>query len=148
MPDEQDAAIRITQGSSSDDGVRRTIAAAEKHQNDVEPFLDLHTDTAVIVNIAGRRVLGRSAIEDAMRAALASPLANVLTKIEIEDIRYLRPDVVLVSCVKHVSDEREAEAGGEKGPTVPTRGTLTYIMVEDDGTWRIALAQTTPVRAG
>ena len=38
---------------ADDDAIRHTIAEAERHQNDVEPFLALHTDDDVIVNIAG-----------------------------------------------------------------------------------------------
>jgi hypothetical protein len=50
------------------------VAAAVRHQSDPDPFLVLHTDDVVLVNIAGRRVLGRDDLEAAMRGALASPL--------------------------------------------------------------------------
>jgi uncharacterized protein (TIGR02246 family) len=96
----------------------------------------------VVVNIAGRRVLGRSALGTAMRAALASPLAHVTTTIDIDDIRYLRPDVAIVSCTKRVHDARDGEHD-----ELPTTGALTYVVERADGRWRIAVAQTTPVRA-
>ncbi len=61
------------------------------------------------------------------------------TTAEIDDIRFPRPDVAIVSATKHVSDQRDT--------TEPfaTEGRLTYVVVEEDGEWRVALAQTTPV---
>ena len=47
------------------------------------------------------------------------------------DVTFLRPDVALAHLVKHVNDGRT--------------GALTFVLVKDDDTWRIALAQTTPV---
>ncbi len=73
------------------------MTAAVRHQSGPEPFLALHTNNVVIVNIAGPRVLGRADVEVAMRGALASPLADVTTTVDIEDIRFLRHDVALVS---------------------------------------------------
>lgn len=131
-----------------DAAIRETVAAAQQHQNDLEPFLALHTPDALIVNIAGRRVLGRDAIRQAMAAGLATPLAQVRTKSEIDDIRYVRPDVAVVSCTKHVFDERD-DGDRDLHGAFPDTGRLTYVMVRDDdtGTWRIASAQTTPVAA-
>ncbi|WP_129665559.1 SgcJ/EcaC family oxidoreductase [Phytoactinopolyspora endophytica] len=126
--------------------IRQLIAEAEKHQNDTEPFIALHTDNAIIVNIAGRRVLGKDAIHEAMKKALESPLAQVLTKIDIEDIRFARPDVAIVSCIKHVSDERDASLRADPAASVPSAGSLTYVVVNEAGAWRIASAQTTPIR--
>lgn len=129
-----------------DAAIRDTVAAAQQHQNDLEPLLALHTPDALIVNIAGRRVLGRDAMRQAMEAALSTPLAQVRTKSEIDDIRYVHPDVAIVSLTKQVFDERD---DGDRDPdgAFPTTGRLTYVMVRDDdtGSWRIASAQTTPV---
>jgi uncharacterized protein (TIGR02246 family) len=57
----------------------------------------------------------------------------------IDDIRFARPDVAIVSCTKHVSDQRDTME------TFATEGRLTYVLVKEDGDWRVALAQTTPV---
>jgi uncharacterized protein (TIGR02246 family) len=120
-------------------GLRQLVERLQATQSDVEPFLALHTPAAVIVNFGGRRVLGIDDLRQAMEAALASPLADVTTSAEIDDIRFVRPDVAIVSCTKHVSDQRDtAEA-------LATQGRLTYVAVDDDGAWRAALAQTTPV---
>ena len=119
--------------------VRQLVERLQATQSDLEPFLALHTPDAVIVNFGGRRVLGLGDLRQAMEAALASPLADVTTTAEIDDIRFIRPDVAIVNCTKHVSDQRDTTE------TFATEGRLTYVAVEHDGAWRAALAQTTPV---
>jgi len=119
--------------------IRELVETAQAHQADVGPFLVLHSPDAIIVNLAGRRVLGRDDLRQAMTAALASSLTKVTTRIEIHDIRFLGADVAIVSCTKHVSDERDSTG------TLPTQGSLTYVVVADHQEWKIALAQTTPI---
>jgi uncharacterized protein (TIGR02246 family) len=121
------------------DAIRALVEQAEASQFDVEPFIALHTPETVIVNFVGRRVLGRDDLERAMKQAMASPLAKVRTTTEIHDIRFVEPTVAVVSCTKRVFDERD-DAGA-----LAREGSLTYVVVEHDGRWRIALAQTTPV---
>jgi uncharacterized protein (TIGR02246 family) len=133
-------------GSDDDAAIRQTVAAAERHQNDVEELIALHTADAIIVNIAGRRVSGRQAFDQAMRKALQSPLAKVLTKTEIEDVHLIRPDVAIVSCIKLISDERDPSSKGSTGATLPSEGRLTYVVVKVQDSWQIALAQTTPIQ--
>jgi uncharacterized protein (TIGR02246 family) len=120
--------------------IRALIAAADRHQSDVAEFVNLHHPDLVLVNIAGRRVLGREALRTAMTAGLNSPMAKVFTRLEVEDIRFIHPDVALVSCAKYVSDERD-----ERPAALPTRASLTFTVVREPDGWRIALAQTTPI---
>ena len=119
--------------------IRQLVERLQTTQSDVDPFLALHTPDTIIVNFGGRRVLGGDDLRRAMEAGLASPLAQVTTTAEIDDIRFARPDVAIVSCTKHVSDQRDVTE------TFATEGRLTYVVVEEDGEWRVALAQTTPV---
>ncbi|WP_214403033.1 YybH family protein [Pseudonocardia lacus] len=128
---------------TDEDTVRELIAAADRYQSDVDRFVALHHPDAVVVNLAGRRVLGRDALRRAMASALDTPLAEVLTRIEVLDVRFPRPDVALVSARKHVSDEPGAAVDA-----VPSTGQITYTAVRSADGWRIALAQTTPVLAG
>ena len=121
--------------------IRDLVAAVDRHQSDVDEFVALHHPDLVLVNIAGRRVLGRAALRAAMTAGLNSPMAKVFTRLEIEDIRFMRPDVALVSCAKHVSDERG------QADTMPTSGSLTFTVVREPDGWKIAVAQTTPIPA-
>ena len=127
---------------SSDDerAIRAVVAEAQARQNDVDGLMQLHTPDAVIVNLAGRRVLGRAAFAEAMAGALASPLADVRTTVEVVDVRGAAPDVAVVSCVKTVHDERRDAAAA-----LPAVGAMTYVMSKAGDGWRIALAQTTPV---
>lgn len=122
--------------------VQDVIGDAHEAQNDVEALLALHTPDAVVVNIAGRRVLGRDEFGRVMSAALASPLADVRTSVEVVDARPITPDTALVSCIKSVHDLRD-----EGHAPVPAQGALTYVMTRRDGQWRIACAQTTPLPA-
>ncbi|WP_166355672.1 SgcJ/EcaC family oxidoreductase [Phytoactinopolyspora limicola] len=146
-PDELPAGERSAGGDAyAVAAIHELIAAAEKHQNDLDEFLDLHTADVSIVNIAGRRVLGKDALREVMGQALSSPLAQVLTTTEVEDIRFVRPDVALVSCVKRVSDGRDAAVRDNPGTALPAAGSLTYVVVREGRQWRIASAQTTPRR--
>jgi uncharacterized protein (TIGR02246 family) len=130
---------------SDRDAVAQLIAAAEENQSDVDGFLALHHPDVVIVNLAGRRVLGRDELRRAMTAALDSPLAKVLTRIEVADVRFPAPDVALVSARKHVSDQRDTDTDTD-ADALPSTAEMTYTAVRTDIGWRIALAQTTPIR--
>lgn len=120
------------------EAVKHVVAEYQQHQNDTAAFLALHTEDTVVVNIMGRRVLGREQLTQAMNTALATPLAKVRTTLDIEDVRFPQPGVAIVSAVKNVYDERDDHDG------LPTSGTFTMVLVADDGTWKVALAQTTP----
>lgn len=120
--------------------IERLVAKAQARQFEVEPFLALHTDDAIVVNFGGRRVPDKEALREAMTAALASPLAKVTTTTDVHDIRFVRPDVAIVSATKHVTDARD------DGDELASKGAMTYLVVDDGEIgWRIALAQTTPV---
>lgn len=99
----------------------------------------------MIVNIAGRRVQGRDNIHAAMTGALGSPLARVLTMLEVEDVRFLRPDVATVGCIKHVSDGREPFPTGVDMP-LPESGRVTFVLIKEAGAWLVASVQTTPIQ--
>jgi uncharacterized protein (TIGR02246 family) len=121
--------------------IRDVVARAHTAQGDAGALPALHTAGAVVVNLAGRRVLGRDAFAAAMAAALASPLAEVRTSVEIVDVRRVAPDAALVSCVKTVHDERST---GDRS-ALPAAGALSYLLARVDDRWLIALAQTTPI---
>jgi uncharacterized protein (TIGR02246 family) len=97
----------------------------------------------VLVNLAGRRVLGRAQLRRAMTAALDGSLARVFTRIEVQDVRFPHPEVALVSARKHVSDEREGATDA-----LPARGEISYTALRTAAGWQIAMVQTTPVLAG
>jgi len=125
--------------TTAETAIRRLVDEVQAHQSDVEPFLARHTPEAIVVNFGGRRVLGRDALRQALEAALATPMAQVTTTAEVDDIRFLRPDVALVSATKHITDGRDTTE------RFAAEGKLTYVVVADGDSWRIALAHTTPV---
>lgn len=126
------------------EAIKQLVENAAKYQNDPDLFLPLHANDVVIVNFAGRRVFGRDALEYAVRKALSGQLAKVVTTNVVENIIFLRSDVALVNCIKHVSDNRDVIDG--KGAALPSeKGALTYILVKDQEGWKINLAQTTPM---
>jgi uncharacterized protein (TIGR02246 family) len=124
--------------------IRAVVTDAETLQSDADGFTRLLTEDVVLVNFGGRRVLGSDNVLRAMREALQTPFARVYTRNEILDVRFLRPDVAVVSCIKHISDEREPAAGGSDAP-LSERGSLTFVLVKEQGSWLIALTQTTPI---
>ena len=123
--------------------VRDTVARADTAQVDPPALMALHADDAVVVNIAGRRVIGRDRFAAAMTDALASPLRDVRTSVQVVDIRWPGPDVAVVSCVKTVHDERDVADRA----VLPMLGALTYVLARSDRGWLIALAQTTPIQS-
>ncbi len=76
---------------ADENAIRDLVAQAQESQSDPEALMALHTAETVIVNLAGRRVLGRETYSKAMADALASPLSDVLTTGEIVDIRLATP---------------------------------------------------------
>ncbi|MDJ0466424.1 SgcJ/EcaC family oxidoreductase [Streptomyces sp. H27-C3] len=103
----------------------------------------LHTSDLVLINFAGRRLYDRETFASAMAEALSSPLRDIRTELEVNDIRFATPDVAIVSLTKTVHDERF----GTEGPAeLPLAGAMTYVMVRQGDDWRIALAQTTPIQ--
>lgn len=124
--------------------IHGVVADAEKYQSDPAGLTQLLTEDVVLVNFGGRRVSGRDNVRVAMEQALATPFADVLTKNELADVRFLRPDVALVSAVKHISDQRNS-AERAAGEPLRERGSLTFVLVKEQGRWLIALTQTTPV---
>lgn len=98
--------------------IRRLVDDVQAKQSDVEPFLALHTDDTVVVNFGGRRVAGKDALRRAMTTGLASPLAKVTTTAELQGIRFVRPDVAIVSATKNVTDDRDGRLLGAEALSV------------------------------
>ena len=118
--------------------IRALVDEAASLQNDTDGFVRLLTEDVVIVNVAGRRIIGRERFREAMSAALQTRLANVITRNELLDITFVRSDVAVVSVIKHISDENEDANGA-----IPSQGSLT--LVKEGDAWRIAVAQTPPI---
>ncbi|MEO3884489.1 SgcJ/EcaC family oxidoreductase [Nonomuraea sp. B5E05] len=113
------------------EAIGQVVRDAERLQSDVAGFTGLLTEEVSLVNFTGIRLRGRDQVKEAMARALSTPLKDVSTTNELLDVTFLRPDVALAGLIKHVNDGRT--------------GALTFVLVKESGSWRIALAQTTPV---
>ncbi|MGV9884848.1 SgcJ/EcaC family oxidoreductase [Streptomyces sp. NPDC003006] len=122
--------------------IRELVVRTEEAQTDPDALPALHTSDLVLINFGGRRLFGRETFTSAMADALSSPLKDIRTALEVNDIRFATPDVAIVSLTKTIHDERsEAEDSSQ----LPLTGVLTYVMTRAGDDWRIALAQTTPI---
>jgi uncharacterized protein (TIGR02246 family) len=131
---------RLMSQTQNEDAIRSVVAETERRQSDADQFAELLMPDVVLVNAVGRRVFGREELRAAMAAALQTPLANVLTRNEIDDIRFVRPDVAAASGTKYVSGDGSDHA--ESGSTIH----FTFVVVRDGDAWRIAVAHNTLVR--
>ncbi|ONI89865.1 hypothetical protein ALI144C_04020 [Actinosynnema sp. ALI-1.44] len=121
--------------------VKQVVRDSDRHQDNPDGFADLLADDANLVNIAGRRLRGREVIRATYRKAMATPLGQVRTRIEIHDAWLVLPDTAVVVATKHVSDERD----GTNVP-LPEQGAVTFVLTKQNGTWLIASIQTTPIK--
>jgi len=121
--------------------IRALAAQLDASQSDPERFAALLTADVSIVNIAGVRIVGREAMREAMAHALAGELAHVTTHTEVVSVAFPGEDVAVVSMVKRVHDGRES------GAELPLQGAYTLTVVRTPDGWRVAAAQTTPLRA-
>lgn len=137
--------IKNARLSESDEkAIRDLVRQAHEAQADARKLPILHAEGVVIVNVVGRRLLGRSSFEEAMTHALASPLQDVTTTVRIIDIRLVAPDTAIVSCIKSIHDGRSAS---ETTDIPSSTGALTYVLIRTGNSWQIAVSQTTPIRA-
>lgn len=122
--------------------IHQLVADAQQYQFDVAELMQLHDDDAVIINMAGRRLFGRPAFEEAMQRALSSALRQVPTTTVVDRLRFLTPDCAVVSCTKTVHDQR---ADADRSALPGSVGMMTYVVVRKGEGWVIASAQTTPL---
>ena len=118
--------------------IQQVVVNAERFQNDPEQFVQLLTEDAVIVNVAGYRVIGRDEIYKVMRKAVETSLTHIITRNEIVNITFLYSKGALVHCIKHISVKNENKREED------TQVILTFVMKKTENEqWLIALAQNT-----
>ena len=124
--------------------IKQLVADAEQFQNDPDEYSQLHTEEAIITNIAGHRIIGRDRFYQVMKEAVKTSLIDVPTKTDIENITFVRPDVAVVNCIKHIFDNRDILDGDKFEEN--SKGNLTFMVVKEQGKWLIAMAQTTLIQ--
>lgn len=125
--------------SAEETAIRSVLNLFEKAANDNNPMAmaDLLDEQVVIVTIAGIRVKGKSAFYEFVKKAMQEVLLKVVIRNAITGIRFLRPDVALVSIVQTVFTQ--SRPGLKENGT----GNVTKVMVKYRGKWLIAFAQNT-----
>ena len=88
----------------------------------------------VIIN--GMYIRGYNAIEKAHQQIFDTIYKDTTLTLNVKQIRFLRPDVALV----HVSGHRNSPQ-----PHLKAEATLVMVMTKNDGSWKIASFQNTPV---
>lgn len=120
--------------------IEQVVADAERFQSDPEKFSQLLMPDVVLVNVAGIRLIGRDEVYRAMKTAMTTALANIITKNnEAGYITFLRPDVALMSGTKRIFT-RSGDSFTE-GATVR----LTLVLIKNQEQWGIASIQNTPI---
>jgi uncharacterized protein (TIGR02246 family) len=105
---------------------------------DADAYGELFTEDADYVTFFGVTMPGRATITEGHRALFEGPLKG--SKLDGRGVppkvRFLRPDVAIVV----------ANGGSSVGDVEgPRDSTLTYVLVEESGGWRIASFQNTRV---
>ena len=121
--------------------IRKLIDDVSGYQKDPAGFSQLFTQQAVIVNVAGIRITGKDEIYKFIKQAMESFLANVSVKNEVVNITFLRPDVAVVSGIQHIFTEQENLLEED------AKGSLTFVVVKEQGKWLIAAGQNTIIEA-
>lgn len=94
---------------------------------------------ATLVSAMGVRLVGLDEVMTASEAGLAGPLRDQFARYEVKDVRFVRPDVALAY--------KEAYAITADGEPIDLDHTMCalYVLVKDDGRWRVAARQNTLV---
>lgn len=124
---------------AEEQAIQELMGRFENAANEKKPELmaDMVSPDAVIVNVAGIRFDGKAAFYAFIKKAMAGDLSNLLIKNEIIDIRFIRPDVAVVSAIQ-VAASKEGAVLKEHG-----QGMITSVLVKEAEEWLIVVAQNT-----
>ncbi|MPZ80775.1 MAG: SgcJ/EcaC family oxidoreductase [Actinophytocola sp.] len=118
--------------------IRRIVADVQTafNTNDADLLTKHFATDATVVTATGTRITGRDALLRANREGLAGILRDQHARYDVTDIRFLRPDVALAY--------KRATAITEDEPIDLDHSMVAlYVLVKDDGRWRIAARQNT-----
>jgi uncharacterized protein (TIGR02246 family) len=141
------------------DAIVALVAQVRRAQQSARPdvFLSVFREDALWTTGHGRRLTGLAEIGPFTRAVLPATAGQPTTASYTADyILFIRPDIAAVKVRQrpvtrdgqHLDEifrghPDPAALAAEHPEAVP--GTPTYFLAKDDGTWRIAAAQNTPV---
>ena len=109
---------------------------------DLDGYRQLLTEDADIVSATGRKSVGRDALIALSAEQKREPSYKdaTITATEIDAVRLVTPDVALVDATYRMTGVRipaDAEAK-------PVAGSILFVMVNQEGAWRIASIRALP----
>ena len=105
------------------------------NSSDSQRFASSFQEDADYITIFGLHYNGRDLVDTNHRRIFDTIYKESRSRLSIESVRFVRPDVVVVFT--------KAELQLKNGETVSSRPTL--MLTKDNGPWRIAVLQNTPV---
>ena len=131
----------MTEFESDRAAIARVIADIETgfNTNDAELSVAQFTSDASAVGVTGALASGHDALLEAHRAGFAGPLRDQHARYELGDVVFLRPDVAVA--------HKRAYATTPEGDLLDVGHAMIalYVLVRDDGRWRVAARQNTLV---
>lgn len=106
----------------------------------MDGFISLFTPDAVWVTAHGKRLTGRDEIHAFTKKVLPGAMKDSTATYEVVHISFVRDDIAVVNVRQTpITHDGEPLAGQPEGSPV-------YVMVEEEGEWRIAAAQNTQIK--
>jgi uncharacterized protein (TIGR02246 family) len=132
---------QMTMPQTEELAVKRVIldfADAWNH-HDAKAMADLHTDDVNFINIFGKWWNGRNEVEEGLRRGHSAPFAKSNMLINIEQVRFLAPNVAVVHGTMELVDAPPETLG---------RCHSIRVLVKANGRWLISSFQNTLIRSG
>ena len=121
------------------EAIERIIAETEAafNTNDADLLAEHMAHDAVTVGVNGVALHGRDQILDVARSLFAGPLRDQYARYDIDEVRFLRPDIALV--------HKRAIATDAAGTPIDLDHTMSalYVLTEQDGRWWVVARQNT-----
>ncbi|MEO7268824.1 MAG: SgcJ/EcaC family oxidoreductase [Knoellia sp.] len=127
-----------TTGSDPTTTMATIVTAWAEH--DADAFADAFVEDGTMI-ISGSHVTSRPAIAEFMRAAFAGPYAGTRVTGKPIDVRSIAPGCTLIITEGGVILPGEEEVAPQRAIRAG------WLLVQDEGTWRLAAYQNTPAHA-
>jgi uncharacterized protein (TIGR02246 family) len=137
----QQLGAQVTMPQTEEPAVKKVITdfADAWNNHDAKAMADLHTEDVNFINIFGQWWKGRNEVEEGLRRGHSAPFAKSKMLINIEQVRFLAPNVAVVHGTMELVDAPPETLG---------RCHSIRVLVKANGKWLISSFQNTLIRAG